>query len=521
MIPKMLPSPSGAGLPSMAGWVGPLLALAGLLAAIAATGWHTAMSMVSIWYRSDTFAHAFVVPPIALWLAYRKRGELLVVTPRPMPLALPGLALAMAAWALGVAGNVNALAQAAWVAMIVMAVPLALGCDVARVLMFPLGFLFFCVPIGEFMLPALMRGTADFTVAALRATGIPVYREGLQFSIPSGNWSVVEACSGVRYLIASFMVGTLFAYLNYASMRKRLIFAAVSIAVPIVANWMRAYLIVMIGHLSSNQLGVGVDHLVYGWLFFGLVVTALFALGARWADPPVPAETTPPGATTHPATGYRWWVTALAIALVVAPIAAERLRHGDVPRPTATNLRLPDTLRAGWALAEGSVPDIEPKFGGATARLHRVYALGTRRVGVFLAYYRTQTETSKLVSSTNTVVTSDDPHWNTVEQTPRVLDLAGDGATALRWRIRQVDAAVDRRTVVAWSAYWIDGSLTASDVVAKLRGIWQRLAGRGDDAAVLVLQSASSSADNPEPSIEAFWRANVDELMTALRDARR
>ena len=72
--------------------------------------------------------------------------------------------------------------------------------------------------------------------------------------IPSGTWSVVEACSGVRYLMASFMVGTLFAYLNYRSTAPpRWIFVGVSIAVPIVANWLRAYLIVMLGHLSEQQ----------------------------------------------------------------------------------------------------------------------------------------------------------------------------------------------------------------------------------------------------------------------------
>ena len=41
--------------------------------------------------------------------------------------------------------------------------------------MFPLGFLFFAVPFGDFLLPVLMQWTADFTVLALRATGIPVY----------------------------------------------------------------------------------------------------------------------------------------------------------------------------------------------------------------------------------------------------------------------------------------------------------------------------------------------------------
>ena len=56
------------------------------------------------------------------------------------------------------------------------------------------------MPFGEFALPQMMEWTANFTVLALRLSGIPVFREGLQFVIPSGNWSVVEACSGVRYL---------------------------------------------------------------------------------------------------------------------------------------------------------------------------------------------------------------------------------------------------------------------------------------------------------------------------------
>jgi exosortase len=73
--------------------------------------------------------------------------------------------------------------------MVVFAVPAVLGTQAARVLAFPLMFLFFCVPVGEFLIEPMMEATADFTVAALRLSGIPVYREGLQFVIPSGNWS--------------------------------------------------------------------------------------------------------------------------------------------------------------------------------------------------------------------------------------------------------------------------------------------------------------------------------------------
>src|ERR1700674_5737271 len=98
--------------------------------------------------------------------------------------------------------------------------------------MFPLGLLLLGVPMGEALIPPHMAWTANFTVSALQLSGIPVLRDGLFFPIPSGNWSVVEGCSGVRYLIASFTVGVLFAYLSYRGAWKRLLFAAMSIIVP-------------------------------------------------------------------------------------------------------------------------------------------------------------------------------------------------------------------------------------------------------------------------------------------------
>ena len=101
---------------------------------------------------------------------------------------------------------------------------------------FPLAYLLLAVPFGEALIPPLIDFTADFTVTALQLTGIPVYREGSFFTIPSGNWSVVEACSGLRYLIASFTLGTLYAYLTYRSLKRRLIFIALSVIVPIIAN---------------------------------------------------------------------------------------------------------------------------------------------------------------------------------------------------------------------------------------------------------------------------------------------
>ena len=168
-----------------------------------------------------------------------------------------------------------------------------LGTRLAGLLAFPLGFLLFAVPVGEGLIYPMMNFTADFTVAMLRATGIPVFRDGTFFSIPTGDWSVVEACSGVRYLIASVTLGALYAYLTYTKLWKRLLFCLFAIAVPVLANGLRAYMIVMIGHLSGMNYAVGVDHLLYGWVFFGMVITVMFFVGSFWRDPIVDTESFP------------------------------------------------------------------------------------------------------------------------------------------------------------------------------------------------------------------------------------
>ena len=116
--------------------------------------WPTAAGMVEIWARSDTFAHGFVVPVISAWLVWRHRALLRGATARPALWALAAVAVAGFGWLLGELAEVNALRQFALVALLILAVPAIAGVDVARRLAFPLAFLLFAVPFGEFLLPA-------------------------------------------------------------------------------------------------------------------------------------------------------------------------------------------------------------------------------------------------------------------------------------------------------------------------------------------------------------------------------
>lgn len=500
-------------------WRQALLALGLVLLALLLGYRDTAWAMVEVWQRSDTFAHAFVVPPISLWLIWRRRFDLQRLSPQPSLAFAPALLAAALAWLLGDVASINALTQAALVAMLVLAVPLVLGRQVAGEIAFPLVFLLFCVPVGEFMMPTLMEATADFTVAALRLSGIPVFREGLQFVIPSGYWSVVEACSGLRYLIASVMVGALFAYLNYRSLRRRTVFIVVATLLPLVANWLRAYLIVMLGHLSGNRLAAGADHLIYGWVFFGVIMMALFMIGSRWAEPDAEPVSTTPAAIVG---GQRasWPAGLAALLIVLAPLLL--LRVLDARQPAAAPVLAPPEL-AGWQSQQAGSDLWQPIFQNPAAQQSAVYGRAGRQIGLHLAYYRHQGYGSKLVSSSNQLVASDDKHWARVSSS---LVSASAGSETLSLRSSELRGAVQPGMVgerlQVWQFYWVDGRLTASDVRAKLYGVLQRLSGRGDDGAAVTLYTAKDM-DNPEAAeqaLKSFLAENWSAIAAGLERAK-
>lgn len=510
-------------------WRTALPAFLGLVAAIVLLYRDTAMTMVAIWWRSDTFAHAFLVLPISLWLVWRQREPLAALTPRPRPwMLLPLLAVAVV-WMLADLVVANVVSQFAFVAMLVLTVPAALGFEVALTILFPLLFLFFAVPFGEFVVPTMMHLTADFTVYALQATGVPVYREGQQFIIPTGNWSVIDECSGVRYLMASFMVGTLFAYLNYRSYTRRVVFMVASLLMPVLANWLRAYLIVMLAYLSGNKIATGVDHILYGWVFFGIVIFIMFMIGARWSEPDAPRAGAGKTAGIAGLGGAQFASARPLLATVLVGVLIALLPHvvlGGLRRAEGAaaqaRVELPAHLAAGWSADGAPLVTWAPKFGDPSAVATRVYTGPEGTVGVHLAYYRGQNDERKLVSSQNVLVPMRDPEWNLLVEGDQDV-AAGQRTIAVRTAEivgrPQLDS-VRRPHLLVWRVYWVDGRFIAGDVATKIAGVLARLQGHGDEGAAIVLYADGKTVAASNATLQAFLPANLDGLNALLQRTR-
>ncbi len=329
----------------------------------------TLFDLVSIWWNSETFSHGFLILPISLWLLWRDRARLSVLQPSGEPLALALTLGAGLVWLLADLVDVNVIEQLALVAILVSGIWVLVGTPLARAMAFPLGFLFLAVPMGEGLIPPLMQFTADSTEYLVRASGIPVYREDMYLTLPTGRWSVVEACSGVRYLIASFTLGLVFAYITYQSLWRRLLFVLAAIATPVLANSLRAWGIVMIGHYSGMEMAVGVDHLIYGWAFFGVVILLLFWVGGIWQEPEpgtaVPAAAGAAQGMTHRGPGSVLLLL-LVLSVLPAPVAAYWFAHVE-PRAVGELALL--SSDDGWQRSEPSGWNWQPAQYGADRQL--------------------------------------------------------------------------------------------------------------------------------------------------------
>lgn len=436
----------------------------------------TTWSMVSIWLRSGTFTHGFLILPISLWLAWNKLESLTLINSHSAPwvtllMIPPGFV-----WLLATLVDVLVIQQLALVTMLVTGVWAILGHRLACALSFPLLFLFFTVPMGEALVPPMMELTATSTVWMIQQTGIPVYREGLYFTLPSGNWSVVEACSGVRYIIASITLGALYAYLTYRSTWRRILFVLVSAVVPVFANTVRAYLIVMLGHFSDMKIATGVDHLIYGWVFFGLVVFLMFWLGSFFREDQDPAPVrsggsaeqrviTAPGGTARAnllvslvalAVGGAWYL--LAVTLQSHALSPAR---GAIELPGASS---------AWTAMRQPVWGWRPDARAAGQEV-AYYDHNGQNLGLYVQYVDgTEDSSDADVVGSSARFAVKDSGWRVADRRRVTVQMAGHaiiGDEALL-----VGAGGQ---LLAWSWYRVGDFYTSNDYAAKFLQAWASL----------------------------------------------
>ncbi|WP_143871118.1 exosortase A [Catenovulum sediminis] len=347
------------------------------------------IDMVHVWNSSNTYTHGFFIPVIFSYLIWRQRHSLGQTPLEFTPIFLLPLFLFQLAYVCSALLGINLLQQIfAYLSLLSIAV-CWLGLRFCKSISFPLFYLVFCIPFGEEFVPQLQDITAHLSVIMLNIVNIPVYQEGLYLYIPNGTFEVAEACAGIRFLIASIALGTLYAYLNYQKLWKRILFIAIACTLPILANGIRAFGIILIGHYSDMQHATGADHLVYGWFFFAFIILLLFWLGQYGRDP----EPQFTSCNNAPRTVDKVKILqpfALTLMVIFPLIALNTLN----PSNNSQNIQLQHQLQQTFTQLVPTTLSWKPIFADA----HQTYQGKYANIELFVAYYEYDNKTHELVS---------------------------------------------------------------------------------------------------------------------------
>ena len=201
------------------------------------------------------------IPFLVIGLFWWKRRELLAL---PLKLWWPGLLILLAAMLLHVAGYAMQqpyLSIAALFAGIYGLMGLAWGRAWLRHSLFPFFLFMFSIPLGqraEFItFPLRQLVTRLSELAAHWVLGIDVIRSGTQLFDPSGSYGFdVEApCSGMRSLIAIFLLATIYGFFVFRSPWKRLLLMALALPFSVLGNLARMLLIIIAAELGGQSWG--------------------------------------------------------------------------------------------------------------------------------------------------------------------------------------------------------------------------------------------------------------------------
>jgi exosortase len=338
------------------------------------------------------FAHGYLVLLMSLWLAWQAWRRRTALRVSPWWPALGALLLLLALLVVSMQLGVESLLESLVPAILLAAVAGVFGLQSARVLLWPILFLFCGMPIWWVLNTPLQDLTIAIVNPLVRLSGVPAFIEGNQFHFPSGVIEIASLCSGLNYMVAAISLALFQGMLYLRDWRSRFKLVALSAAVALLANWTRVYSLMLIGYYSEMQSYlIRVEHIYYGWVLFMLFLWPVFLYGARLES----AEKTRLGPLPEPTDGgairaaalQTMLATAVAAVLLLLPaLVQSRLTAAAVPEnrlpplagpgdsTSALVVGLADTLRVPGALEERGSLYIE----GHAVEVYRArYALGS------------------------------------------------------------------------------------------------------------------------------------------------
>ena len=246
--------------------------------------------LVRLWLIDPNWSHGFLIPLFSIYLIYTRWDQLKAAKPRICFWGLPVLLLSIvviifAFYSLGTYW----FCQLSMITMLLGIVLYLSGPSVLKITWVPILYLVLAIPIPDIIYQniayPLQELAAESTTLILKICGVSIEVRASNLTIWSINGvkhslGVVEACSGVRSLMAFVALSAAMAYIDDRPVWQRIVLIFSSLPITVMCNILRVTATASMFVIDKPELGEDFMHTFMG---MALLVPALFMLmGISW-----------------------------------------------------------------------------------------------------------------------------------------------------------------------------------------------------------------------------------------------
>jgi len=246
--------------------------------------------LIALWRIDPNWSHGFLIPLFSLYLIYTRWDQLKAAKPRICIWGLPIFLLSLVAliysyYPLGTYW----FCQLSMILLLLGVVLYLAGPDVLRITWVPIVYLVLAIPIPDILYQniatPLQELAAQSTTIILKLCNVTIDVKGSSLNIVSLSGKVhplqvVEACSGVRSLMAFVALSAAMAYIDDRSVTQRLVLIFSSLPITVLCNILRVTATATMFVIDQPELGKDFMHTFMGMAL--LVPALLMLMGLSW-----------------------------------------------------------------------------------------------------------------------------------------------------------------------------------------------------------------------------------------------
>ena len=412
------------------------------------------------------YGHGYLVLLISVYLIVFNRQRLAALTPCPEYGAILAIVFASMIWMLAALVDIEVLQTVGLLLLVLSIVWALLGNQITKILVFPIFYISFALPVWFPLTPLLQELTADVVFWSIRVLEIPAFRVENIIVLPAGKLSVEESCAGLRYLMAALTLGVLYAYLNYTTFHSRLIVVLVSAGTAVLANILRVFIVVYLGYTTDMQHPLVNDHVTLGWYLFGGLVVILLVVEALLHRKYLPDPGGRQGSVVCKSPPcdkgklqFSVFVLVAALFISAGPVIIFWINNQAQSDSYPVQIKLP--LVAGeWSLMDAVEDGWAPRYQGAITHKMTFRDKNNHEIHLYLGIYPTQRQGEELINDLNRI--SDNKVWHPGYQKAKQYDAGGQQV------LEQLLVKNDGTQRLVWYWYHVAGQDTVNKYHAKL-----------------------------------------------------